>query len=73
MNLIVGLLQPPERSTCQAQKLLKGESAVHKVSKTKSPGGKLLSGLAPFGSTGKTAPTGKAASTRNATASRGGR
>jgi phospholipid/cholesterol/gamma-HCH transport system substrate-binding protein len=73
VNLIVGLLQPPERSTCQAQKLLKGESAVHKVSKAKAPAGKLLSGLTPFGSTGKAAPAGKAASASRANALRGGR
>ncbi|HXM86497.1 MAG TPA: MlaD family protein [Solirubrobacteraceae bacterium] len=74
VNLIVGLLQPPERSTCQAQKLLKGESAVHKVSKPNAPGGKLLSGLTPFGSTSSTgkATSGKAAAT-SAHASRGGR
>jgi phospholipid/cholesterol/gamma-HCH transport system substrate-binding protein len=79
VNLLVGLLQPPERSTCQAQKLLKGESAVHKLSKPKAPGGKLLSGLTPFGSTAsaasarKAAPAGRGASATKANASRGGR
>jgi phospholipid/cholesterol/gamma-HCH transport system substrate-binding protein len=50
VNLIVGLLQPPEKSTCKAEKLLKGESAVHQLNNPKAPAGKLLTGLEPFGS-----------------------
>jgi phospholipid/cholesterol/gamma-HCH transport system substrate-binding protein len=47
VNLLVGLLQPPERATCQAQKLLKGESSVHSLTKPKAPASKLLGGLTP--------------------------
>ncbi len=51
VNLLVGLLNPPERSTCRAEKLLKGESSVHELTKPLSPGGKLLPSLtSSFGS-----------------------
>jgi phospholipid/cholesterol/gamma-HCH transport system substrate-binding protein len=69
VNLLVGLLQPPERATCQAQKLLKGESSVHSLTKPKAPASKLLGGLTP--AFGKAKP-GTAAKGRAST-SRGGR
>jgi phospholipid/cholesterol/gamma-HCH transport system substrate-binding protein len=46
VNLLVGLLNPPTRQDCQAQGILKG-AAVHKVTPTKAPGGKVLGGLSP--------------------------
>jgi phospholipid/cholesterol/gamma-HCH transport system substrate-binding protein len=48
VNLLVGLLNPPNAQTCAAQGLLKGAattSAVHNVNTPKPPASKLLSGL----------------------------
>ena len=47
VNLLIGLLQPPDRAACQSAGILKGASAVHKVTPPKSPGTGVLSGLAP--------------------------
>jgi hypothetical protein len=69
VNLLVGLLQPPERATCQAQKLLKGESSAHDLPKAKAPASKLLGGLTPAFGKAHTATTTKA----HTSASRGGR
>jgi phospholipid/cholesterol/gamma-HCH transport system substrate-binding protein len=53
VNLLIGLLQPPDRAACQSAGILKGASAAHKLSKPKAPGAKLLSGLTPaFGAKG---------------------
>jgi phospholipid/cholesterol/gamma-HCH transport system substrate-binding protein len=69
VNLLVGLLQPPERSTCQAQKLLKGESSAHNLPKPKAPASKLLGGLTPaFGKA-----QGSAKAKAHTSTSRGGR
>jgi phospholipid/cholesterol/gamma-HCH transport system substrate-binding protein len=46
VNLLIGLLQPPDRAACQSAGILKGAS-VHKLNRPKAPGGKLLGGLAP--------------------------
>ena len=54
VNLLIGLLQPPDRAACQSAGILKGTSAVHKLTPPKAPGTGVLSGLAP--------PFGKAAS-----------
>jgi phospholipid/cholesterol/gamma-HCH transport system substrate-binding protein len=68
VNLLVGLLQPPDASTCKAQKLLKGESSAHNLAKPKAPASKLLGGLTPaFGK----AKSGTAAKAHSST-SRGG-
>jgi phospholipid/cholesterol/gamma-HCH transport system substrate-binding protein len=46
VNLIVGLLNPPTRATCQGAGILKGQaSAASTRSRPKSPAGGLLSGL----------------------------
>lgn len=48
VNLLVGLLNPPNTATCQAQGLLKvASSAKRGPAKPKAPGGKLLGGLTP--------------------------
>jgi phospholipid/cholesterol/gamma-HCH transport system substrate-binding protein len=49
VNLLVGLLNPPNAQTCQAQGLLKAGSSAKRggASRPKAPGGKVLSGLAP--------------------------
>jgi phospholipid/cholesterol/gamma-HCH transport system substrate-binding protein len=68
VNLLVGLLNPPDRAACQGAGILKGASAVHKVTPPKAPGAGVLSGLTPaFGRTtsksraaGKAKPDGKA-------------
>jgi phospholipid/cholesterol/gamma-HCH transport system substrate-binding protein len=70
VNLLVGLLQPPERATCQAQKLLKGESSAHDLPKAKAPGSKLLGGLTP--AFGKAKKPGTAAKAHTSTSRRGG-
>lgn len=64
VNLLIGLLQPPDRTACQSAGILKGASAVHQVKPPKAPGAKLLNGLAPaFGAVAgapkKTAATAK--------------
>jgi hypothetical protein len=52
VNLLIGLLQPPDRAACQSAGILKGAAAAHKLSKPKAPAGKLLGGLTPaFGTT----------------------
>jgi phospholipid/cholesterol/gamma-HCH transport system substrate-binding protein len=65
VNLLVGLLQPPDAQTCISQGLVKGAvkaSAVHSVKQTKAPGAGLLSGLTPTFGKGTAKP--KAASTK---------
>jgi phospholipid/cholesterol/gamma-HCH transport system substrate-binding protein len=47
VNLLVGLLNPPDRAACQSAGILKGASGVHKATRPKAPGSKLLSGLTP--------------------------
>jgi phospholipid/cholesterol/gamma-HCH transport system substrate-binding protein len=47
VNLLVGLLKPPTKADCQAQGILKGGAAVHKVTPPKAPGSKVLGGLSP--------------------------
>jgi phospholipid/cholesterol/gamma-HCH transport system substrate-binding protein len=47
VNLLVGLLNPPDRAACQGAGITKGAAALHKVTPPKAPGGKVLSGLAP--------------------------
>jgi phospholipid/cholesterol/gamma-HCH transport system substrate-binding protein len=47
VNLLVGLLNPPERAACQSAGILKGTAGVHKATRPKAPGSKLLSGLTP--------------------------
>jgi phospholipid/cholesterol/gamma-HCH transport system substrate-binding protein len=59
VNLLIGLLNPPDRAACQSAGILKGAAAVHKVTPPKSPGAGVLSGLAP--AFGKAASKPKAA------------
>jgi phospholipid/cholesterol/gamma-HCH transport system substrate-binding protein len=47
VNLLVGLLNPPSRATCQSAGITKGAAAVHTLTRPKTPGSKLLSGLSP--------------------------
>jgi phospholipid/cholesterol/gamma-HCH transport system substrate-binding protein len=47
VNLLVGLLNPPTRAQCQSAGILKGTAGVHKATRPKAPGSKLLSGLTP--------------------------
>lgn len=47
VNLLVGLLNPPDRAACQSAGISKGASAVHLLTRPKAPGSKLLSGLTP--------------------------
>ena len=57
VNLLVGLLNPPTKVDCQAQGILKGAAAVHKVTPPKAPAQKVLSGLAPaFGKAASKSP-----------------
>jgi phospholipid/cholesterol/gamma-HCH transport system substrate-binding protein len=61
VNLLVGLLNPPNAQTCQQQGLLKVGSAAKRngPSKPKAPGGKVLSGLSPaFGRAASAKPSG---------------
>jgi phospholipid/cholesterol/gamma-HCH transport system substrate-binding protein len=62
VNLLVGLLNPPDRAACQSSGILTGGSAVHTVTPPKAPGAGVLSGLgSPFGKTAsKPKATGKA-------------
>jgi phospholipid/cholesterol/gamma-HCH transport system substrate-binding protein len=62
VNLLIGLLNPPDRAACQGAGILKGASAAHKVTPPKAPGAGVLSGLAPaFGkAAGKPKATGTA-------------
>jgi phospholipid/cholesterol/gamma-HCH transport system substrate-binding protein len=71
VNLLIGLLNPPDRAACQSAGILKGASAVHKVTPPKAPGTGVLSGLTPaFGkAASKPKATGKA---KTASKSRGG-
>jgi phospholipid/cholesterol/gamma-HCH transport system substrate-binding protein len=69
VNLLVGLLNPPDRAACTAAGIAKGGTALsaHSLSKPKAPAGGLLSGLTPtFGKAGgpskSAAPKGKPAS-----------
>jgi hypothetical protein len=51
VNLLIGLLQPPDRAACASAGILKGGSAVHRLKSPKPPASKLLNGLTPaFGS-----------------------
>jgi phospholipid/cholesterol/gamma-HCH transport system substrate-binding protein len=59
VNLLIGLLNPPDRAACQSAGILKGAAAVHKVTPPKAPGAGVLSGLAP--AFGKAASKPKAA------------
>jgi phospholipid/cholesterol/gamma-HCH transport system substrate-binding protein len=48
VNLLVGLLSPPDRAACQSAGILKGTAAAaHNISRPKAPAGGLLSGLHP--------------------------
>jgi phospholipid/cholesterol/gamma-HCH transport system substrate-binding protein len=48
VNLLVGLLSPPDRAACQSAGILKGTTAAaHNLSRPKAPAGGLLSGLKP--------------------------
>ena len=61
VNLLVSLLNPPDRQTCEAQGLGKVASSAKRggPSKPKAPGGKLLSGLTPtFGKAATAKPAG---------------
>jgi phospholipid/cholesterol/gamma-HCH transport system substrate-binding protein len=50
VNLLVGLLNPPDRATCRSAGILKGgASAAGAQRRPKSPAGGLFSGLDPFG------------------------
>lgn len=70
VNLIVGLLQPPDRAACQSAGILKGAAAAHTVSKPKAPAGKLLGGLTPaFGTPGTAKKPGTRPGGRKAKAS----
>ncbi len=70
VNLLVGLLNPPERATCQSQGLIKGAgSAAHTIKKPKAPASKLLGGLAPAFGKAHTSATGRA---HTSTSRRGG-
>jgi len=57
VNLLIGLLQPPDAAACAASGIGKREgAAAHTLTNPKSPGGKLLGGLTPaFGGAGSTA------------------
>jgi len=69
VNLLVGLLNPPERSTCQSQGLLKAVgSAAHTLKKPKPPAAKLLGGLTPAFGKARTSTSSKA----HTSTSRGG-
>jgi phospholipid/cholesterol/gamma-HCH transport system substrate-binding protein len=71
VNLLIGLLNPPDRAACQSAGILKGASAVHKVTPPKAPGTGVLGGLAP--AFGKVASKRKATgAAKSASASRGG-
>jgi phospholipid/cholesterol/gamma-HCH transport system substrate-binding protein len=71
VNLLVGLLNPPDRAACQSAGITKGAAAVHKVTPPKSPGAGVLGGLAP--AFGKAASKPSAAGTaKSASTSRGG-
>ncbi len=79
VNLLIGLLQPPDRAACQAAGILKGAAAAHKLSKPKPPGGKLLGGLTPaFGTSAAAQPpvahphAGKAKAAARSVESKGG-
>lgn len=77
VNLLIGLLQPPDRAACQSAGILKGASAVRKVTPPKAPGTGVLSGLAPaFGkAAGKPKAAGKskaAGQAKTASKPRGG-
>ena len=71
VNLLIGLLNPPDRAACQSAGILKGASAVHALTPSKAPGTGVLGGLTPaFGkAAGKPSATGAA---KSASASRGG-
>jgi hypothetical protein len=52
VNLLIGLLKPPNRASCQSAGILKGTAAsAHQQKRPTAPAGKLLGGLTPaFGS-----------------------
>jgi phospholipid/cholesterol/gamma-HCH transport system substrate-binding protein len=72
VNLLVGLLNPPDAQACVSNGLIKGvkgSAAAHQVKKPKAPASKLLGGLTPaFGKAHTSAPSKAHTST-----SRGGR
>jgi phospholipid/cholesterol/gamma-HCH transport system substrate-binding protein len=63
VNLLIGLLQPPDRAACQSAGILKGASAVHRLKRPKAPGSKLLNGLTPAFGTVAATPKKSAAKT----------
>ncbi len=72
VNLLVGLLNPPDAQACVSNGLIKGAkgSAAHQVKKPKAPASKLLGGLTPaFGKAQSAGAKAKA----HTSASRGGR
>jgi phospholipid/cholesterol/gamma-HCH transport system substrate-binding protein len=72
VNLLVGLLNPPDAQACVSNGLIKGvkgSSAAHQIKKPKAPASKLLGGLTPaFGKT-----QGSAKAKAHTSSSRGGR
>jgi phospholipid/cholesterol/gamma-HCH transport system substrate-binding protein len=71
VNLLVGLLNPPDAQACVSNGLIKGAkgSAAHQIKKPKAPASKLLGGLTPaFGK----AHTSTTAKTHTSTSRRGG-
>jgi phospholipid/cholesterol/gamma-HCH transport system substrate-binding protein len=66
VNLLVGLLNPPDRTACAGAHILKGESALHKLTRPQAPGSKLLSGLSQAFGSAKTTKTVKAANKQTA-------
>jgi phospholipid/cholesterol/gamma-HCH transport system substrate-binding protein len=71
VNLLIGLLNPPDRAACQSAGILKGASAVHKVTPPKPPGTGVLGGLAPAFGKAASKPT-ATGSAKSASASQGG-
>jgi phospholipid/cholesterol/gamma-HCH transport system substrate-binding protein len=71
VNLLVGLLNPPDAQACISNGLIKGVkgSAAHQITKPKAPASKLLGGLTPAFGKAHTSTPAKA----HTSASRGGR
>jgi hypothetical protein len=72
VNLLVGLLNPPDAQACVSNGLIKGvkgSAAAHQIKKPKAPAAKLLGGLTP--AFGKKQAGAKAKA--HSSASRGGR
>jgi phospholipid/cholesterol/gamma-HCH transport system substrate-binding protein len=71
VNLLVGLLNPPDRAACQSAGIIKGAAAVHKVTPPKAPASGVLPGLG--SAFGRAASKPKAANrAKTASTSRGG-